>query len=92
VLADLGGLLTGDRDLVGRAHGDQLALDLGHLPPLGVAQDQPVAQAQDLAVHLRHRPAVLVGDVGVLAQSEEPLAEQVHPASSLEDGSRPRGG
>jgi hypothetical protein len=47
-LADLGGRLPGDRDLVGRPHRDQLTLDLGHLPPLGVAQDQPVAQAQDL--------------------------------------------
>ena len=29
-------------------------MDLGHLLPSGVAQDQPVVQAQDLAVDLQH--------------------------------------
>jgi hypothetical protein len=80
VLADLGGLLPGDQDLVGRPHGDQLALDLGDLASARVAQDQPVAQAQHLAVHVQDGLAMLVGDVGVLTQPEETLADQVHPA------------
>jgi hypothetical protein len=58
------------------AHRDQFALDLGHLPPFRVAQDQPVPQAQDLAIHMQHQPVPLVGDPGVPTQSEQPLADQ----------------
>jgi hypothetical protein len=31
-----------------------------------VAQDQPIAEAQHLAIHVQDGPAALVGDVGVL--------------------------
>jgi hypothetical protein len=86
VLAHLGGLAAGYRDLVGRPQRHQLALDLRDLAPLGVAQDQPVAQAEDLAVHVQDGSALLVGYVGVLAQAEEALADQVHRVSSLLDG------
>jgi hypothetical protein len=54
-------------------------VDLGDLPPGRVAQDQPVVQGQHLAVHVQDGLALLVGDVGVLTQSEEALADQVHP-------------
>jgi hypothetical protein len=47
-LADLGGLLASQRDLVGRPQRHQLALDLRHLPAVRVAQVQPVAQAEHL--------------------------------------------
>jgi hypothetical protein len=42
-------------------------LDLGDLAPVRVAQDQPVAQAEHLAVHVQDGSALVVGDVGVLA-------------------------
>src|SRR5436190_20659351 len=50
----------------------------GDLPTARIADDQPVAQAEDLAVDVQHRPAGVVGDVGVLAEVEEPPANQVH--------------
>jgi hypothetical protein len=39
-------------------------------------------QAQHLAVHVQDRPALVVGDVGVLAEAEEALADQVHGSTS----------
>ena len=79
MLADLGDLLAGHRDLVGRPQRYQLAVDLGDLLPGRVAQDQPVVHGQHLAVHVQDGLALLVGDVRVLTQSEEALADQVHP-------------
>src|SRR5262249_24053003 len=52
-----------------------------HLPglaPSRVAEDEPVMQAQHLAVHVQHRLSGLVGDVGVLTQAEHALPDHVH--------------
>jgi hypothetical protein len=43
--------------------------------PSGSRQDQPVAHAQHLAVDVQDGPAMLVSDVGILAQPEEALAD-----------------
>ena len=59
--------VVGCRLGLGRQQRHQLALDLGDLAPVRVAQDEPVAQGQDLTVDVQDGLAVLVGDVRVLA-------------------------
>jgi len=43
-----------------------------------IAQDEAVAEAEHLAVDVQDRPALVVGDLRVLAQTEETLTDQIH--------------
>src|SRR5262249_31567118 len=78
VLAHLGGVLPVEGELVGGAERGQLAVHLPGLAARRVAEDEPVMQAQHLAVHVQHRLPGLVGDVGVLTQAEQALPDHVH--------------
>src|SRR5919201_4691431 len=84
LLAHFGHLLALARDLVGRAQRRQVAPDLGYLGPRQIAHDERVVQGQDLAIDVIDGLALLVGNVGVLAQAEKPLADHVaHWSASL---------
>src|SRR5215469_7943611 len=77
----LSGVRAVDGDLVGGAERGQLAVHLPHLAACRVAEDEPVMQAQHLAVHVQHRLPGPVGDIGVLTQPEQALADHIHLSS-----------
>ena len=58
--------------------GGQLAVHLPGLAPRRVAEDEPVVQAHHLAVDVQHKLPGLVGDIGVLTETEHTLANDVH--------------
>jgi hypothetical protein len=65
VLAYLGRLMAVDGDLVCRTERDEPAGDLGDFASRGIAQDEPVVQAHDLAVDVQDELAAFVGYVRV---------------------------
>jgi hypothetical protein len=77
LLANLGQLLASARDLEGGGERYQMLADGSDLVAVQVAHDEGVVQREDLAVDMEDRLASLIGDVGVLAQVEELLADDV---------------
>ena len=84
VFAERGKCLSATRDFVGRAHSEEPPVDIDHLVPGQIADDQPVMQAQDLAIDLHDRLASFVHNSRVFTETEELLADHIaHRVTSL---------
>src|SRR5579884_285803 len=77
MLAYLAHFLPVVSDLVGRGERQQLALHPGHLVAGLIPNDEQVTQRKHLAVDRVDRLLVFIEDIGVLAEAEQLLADDV---------------
>jgi hypothetical protein len=76
-LADRGDGCARAQDLHALAQGELLLMDRRYLAALQILEHEGVAQAHDLPVYPEDRVAVLVRDVEILAERDEPLPHGV---------------
>src|SRR5262252_6926017 len=77
VLAERGQRLSTTCDFIGRAQGHESPVDIDHLITSQIADDQPVMQAQDLAIDRKDWLASFVHDGRIFTEMEELLADHV---------------